>query len=56
MTNGFASLLNSLDAFIKGVGGLYPLLIGIGSFFLKGIAHKISPALTNLRISLTTMF
>ena len=56
MANGFASLLNSLNAFIKGIGGLYPLLMGLGSFVLKGIADKIQPAIVNLGISLKTMF
>ena len=56
LSQGFSKLLDGLHNFIQGLGGLKPLLIGIGSFFLSRVAGKIQPALQNLRISLTTLF
>jgi hypothetical protein len=34
LNNGFASLLDSVGAFIDGLGGIKGLIIGIGSIFL----------------------
>jgi hypothetical protein len=35
ITNGFASLLDSLSDFIEGMGGIKPLLLGLGSILLN---------------------
>lgn len=48
ITNGFASLMDSISAFVDGIGGVKTILIGIGSIFLSSIANKIQPALMNL--------
>jgi hypothetical protein len=41
LTDGFASLLDGVNAFLDGIGGVKPLLIGIGSIFLTQVAGKI---------------
>jgi hypothetical protein len=38
-------LLNGVDAFIDGIGGLKTLLIGLGGLVLGAISNKIGPAL-----------
>ena len=52
LNNGFANLLSGIDAFIEGLGGVKPLLIGISSIFLSTFAHKIPQALENIRYNL----
>ena len=52
VNNGFANLLSGIDAFIEGLGGVKPLLIGISSIFLSNFAHKIPQALENIRYNL----
>ena len=54
--NGFAKLLNGVDAFIDGIGGLKTLLIGLGGLVLGAISNKIGPAINQLKVNLTTMF
>lgn len=56
MTDGFAKLMDGLHNFIKGIGGLKGVLIGLGSLFLNYISDKIMPAMQNLKITLTTIF
>jgi hypothetical protein len=45
MANGFSGLMDSLNAFIDGAGGLKAVLIGVGGVFLSMISTKITPAL-----------
>ena len=56
MTNGFAKLVDGLHNFIKGIGGLKGVLVGLGSLFLGYISDKIIPAVQNLKNSLVTIF
>lgn len=56
ITNGFSALLDSIDAFIDGVGGIKTILLGIGSIFLSNIAHKIQPATQELIHSFSIAF
>lgn len=56
LTNGFASLLDSIHALIDGMGGIKPLLLGIGGFFLSSISHKITPALQELGHTFSVVF
>ena len=56
MNNGFAEMLDGLNNFIKGIGGLKGVLISLGALFLNYISDKIMPAVENLKISLITMF
>ena len=56
ITNGFAKIINGVDSFIEGLGGIKPLLIGISGFILSSVSGKIQPAIDQLKINLTTMF
>lgn len=56
ISNGFSSLIDSVDAFIDGVGGIKTIVMGIGSFFLASIANKIQPALQNLKHTFSVVF
>lgn len=56
ITNGFSGLIDSVDAFIDGIGGVKTILIGIGSIFLSSVANKIQPALENLKHSFSVVF
>jgi hypothetical protein len=41
MANMFSGLLDSLNGFIDGLGGVKSILVAVGSFVLSGIADKI---------------
>lgn len=56
LAKGFSSLLNSLDAFIDGAGGIKTIFLAIGSAFVSSVANKIQPALNNLRHSFNVVF
>ena len=56
MNNFFADLLDGLHNFIKGIGGLKGVLLGLGSLFLNYISDKITPAVQNLTIALKNTF
>ena len=56
LANGFASVLDSIDALIDGMGGIKPILIGIGSFLLSSVSHKIVPALQELGHTFSVVF
>ena len=56
IANGFSALIDSVDAFIDGVGGVKTIIMGIGSFFLASIANKIQPALQNLKHTFSVVF
>jgi ABC-type phosphate transport system ATPase subunit len=56
LTNGFAKMLNSVDAFIDGIGGVKTILMGIASIFLSSVANKIQPALMNLKHTFSVVF
>jgi TP901 family phage tail tape measure protein len=56
IANGFSGLLDSLDAFIDGVGGIKTVIMGIGSFFLASFANKVQPALMNLKHTFSVVF
>lgn len=56
IANGFSALIDSVDAFIDGIGGVKTILMGIGSIFLSSVANKIQPALDNLKHSFSVVF
>ena len=56
ITNGFSALIDSLDAFIDGVGGMKGVLFGVGTVLLSMFSHQIQPALENLRHTLAVTF
>ena len=56
ITNGFATMLDSISSFIEGMGGIKPLLIGLGSILLKMFAGQIEPALQRMRANLEVIF
>jgi hypothetical protein len=56
IANGFSALIDSVDAFIDGIGGVKTILITIGSIFLSSVANKIQPALDNLKHSFSVVF
>ena len=56
IANGFSSLLDSLSAFIDGIGGVKTVLLGVASFFLAAVADKIQPALLDLKHTLSIVF
>ena len=56
MADTFSSLIDSVDGFIDGIGGVKGILLGISSFFLSSISNKIQPALTNLKHNFLVVF
>ena len=54
--NVFADMLTGLEQVIDGVGGLKGVFIGVGSFILSLISHKIQPALTGFVLNIKSMF
>lgn len=56
ITNGFAKMLDGVHEFIQGAGGIKTLFIGLGSVFLSSFAHKIQPALAELRHDFSVVF
>ena len=54
--NVFADMLTGLEQVIDGVGGLKGVFVGVGSFILSLMAHKIQPALTNFVLNIKSMF
>ena len=55
LTNGFANVLNGIDAFIDGAGGIKTVLIGIASIITTTFAHKIPGVLDNFVYNLEFM-
>ena len=55
LTNGFANVLNGIDAFIDGAGGIKTVLIGIASIITTTFAHKIPDVLDNFVYNLEFM-
>jgi hypothetical protein len=56
ITDGFSHVINSIHEFIKGAGGIKTLFIGLGSIFLSSFAHKIQPALMDLKHNFSVIF
>ena len=54
--NVFADMLTGVEQVIDGVGGLKGVFIGVGSFVLSLISHKIQPALTSFMLNIKSMF
>lgn len=56
INNGFSSLLDSVSAFIDGIGGIKGAVVAISSVFLSHFAGKIQPMLNNLGHSIKVIF
>ena len=56
LSNGFAQIIDGLHSFIEGLGGIKPLLIGIGGFVLSSISGKITPAIQSIGLNIKHMF
>ena len=56
VNNGFSSLLDSVGAFIDGLGGVKTIVLYIGSLLLNSFAGKIQPALQNLGHTFRVVF
>ena len=56
ISNGFSGLLDSVSAFIDGIGGIKTIVVGIGSVLLSSIANKIQPALMELKHTFSIVF
>lgn len=56
LNNGFASLLDSVGAFVDGLGGAKTLIIGIGTILMQSIAGKIQPMLIELGHNISVIF
>ena len=54
--NVFADMLSGVEQVIDGVGGLKGVLIGVSSFFLSLMSHKIQPVLTEFILNIKSMF
>lgn len=54
--NVFADMLSGVEQVIDGVGGLKGVLIGVSSFFISLMSHKIQPALTEFILNIKSMF
>ena len=56
INNGFSSLLDSVSAFIDGIGGIKGVVVAISSVFLSHFAGKIQPMLNSLGHSIKVIF
>ena len=56
ITNGWANILHSVDAFIDGIGGMKTILISLASFFTARFAKNIEASINNIKINFQTMF
>jgi hypothetical protein len=56
LTNGFSSLIDSLDAFIEGFGGVKMIVMSVASILMSTFAHKIPGALENLKANFNVVF
>ena len=56
ISNGFSHLLNSVSAFIDGIGGIKTILGTVFAFFLSSVSTKIEPALQQLRQNFEIIF
>lgn len=56
LTDGFSELLDSVDAFIDGIGGIKTILMGVATYFLSTMSTKIQPAWQNFKQNLEIAF
>jgi hypothetical protein len=56
LTNGFSSLIDSLDAFIDGFGGVKMIVMSVASILMSTFAHKVPEAVENLRANFNVLF
>ena len=56
INNALSGLLDSIDAFIDGFGGIGPLITSVGSILLGVFANKIPGALNNLKANFDIVF
>lgn len=56
LTNGFSSLIDSLDAFIDGFGGVKMIVTSVASILMATFAHKVPAALENLKANFNVVF
>ena len=56
ISNGFSHLLDSVSAFIDGIGGVKTILGTVFAFFLSSVSTKIEPALQQLRQNFEIIF
>jgi hypothetical protein len=52
LNNGFANLLNGIDAFIDKAGGIKTILVGVAGIIISTFANKIPSALDTLKYNL----
>ena len=52
LNNGFANVLNGIDAFIDGAGGFKTILVGISGIIISTFANKIPQALDTFKYNL----
>ena len=45
MLEFFSKIIDAVDTFVEGVGGIGPVILGIGSMFMNVFSHKIAPAM-----------
>jgi hypothetical protein len=56
ISNGFSHLLDSVGAFIDGIGGIKTILGTVFAFFLSSVSTKIEPALQQLKQNFEIIF
>ena len=56
VNNGFSSLLDSVGAFIDGIGGVKTIIMYVSSLLLNSFANKIPGALSNLGHTFKVVF
>ena len=56
LSNGFASLIDSLDAFIDGFGGVKMIIASVASILMATFAHKVPGAIENLKANFSVLF
>ena len=56
ITNGFANLIDSVSAFIDGIGGIKTILMAVFSYFLSVTSTQIQPAIDKIKQGLEIAF
>ena len=56
LSDGFSVLLDSLDAFIDGFGGVKMIIASVASVLMAAFAHKVPGAIENLKTNFSILF
>lgn len=54
-TNAWADVISGIDDFIDAMGGIKPIVVGIGALFLSVFSKDITPAISNLTHNISVL-